>query len=145
MVTAGKVIAHHKKILVQSGYSTIPDHMPLQSQIHQNWSKERFIQDAMNIGANTKQVIEYHFDLVKVEAQGYKTVISILKLVELYSVERLENACRLMLEKGQYPRYKHLKTLLQNGQDKLISLPEEWPFKPEKAFVRGGQYYARKD
>ena len=145
MVTAGKVIAHHKKILVQSGYSTIPDHMPLQSQIHQNWSKERFIQDAMNIGANTKQVIEHHFDLVKVEAQGYKTAISILKLAELYSVERLENACRLMLEKGQYPHYKHLKTLLQNGQDKIRSTGFEDPQKEEKAFVRGGQYYARKD
>ena len=145
MMSSGKIIAQHKKILVIGGYSTIPDHMPIQSQIHQNWSKERFIQDAMSIGPNTKLVIEHHFDLVKVEVQGYKTAISILKLAELYSVERLENACRLMLEKGQYPRYKHLKTLLQNGQDKMNALSPELPSRQEKAFVRGGQYYARKD
>lgn len=60
-------------------------------------------------------------------------------------MERLENACRLMLEKGQYPRYKHLKTLLQNGQDKIRSTGLEDVQKEEKAFVRGGQYYARKD
>ena len=60
------------------------------------------------------------------------------------SVERLENACRRLLEKGQYPRYKHLKTLLQNGQDKMRSSDIEADQRSEKAFVRGGQYYARK-
>jgi hypothetical protein len=118
--------------------------MPPQSQIHQNWSKERFIREANLIGIHTTKVIEQIFENVKHEAQGYKTAVSILKLTELYSVERLENACRRLLEKGQYPRYKHLKTLIQNGQDKIRSLDVEADQRNEKAFVRGGEYYARK-
>ena len=145
MIASGSMIAQHARYGTPLGaYSTIPDHMPPQSQVHQNWSKERFMHDAKCIGSYTTQLVEHHFDHVKVEAQGYKTAASILKLAELYSVERLENACRLMLEKGQYPRYKHLKTLLQNGQDKLRPSLQEVDQSDEKAFVRGGQYYARK-
>lgn len=145
VMALGKTIAQHRKHPIIGGTTTVADHMPPQSQIHQSWSKQRFIQDAIQLGPNITQVIKHHFDLVKVEAQGYKTAASILKLAQLYSVERLENACRLMLEKGQYPRYKHLKTLLQNGQDKIRSTGFEDTQKEEKAFVRGGQYYARKD
>lgn len=145
MIASGSVIAQHKRLGVpMGGYSTVPDHMPPQSQIHQNWSKERFIREANLIGIHTTKVIEQIFENVKHEAQGYKTAVSILKLAELYSVERLENACRRLLEKGQYPRYKHLKTLLQNGQDKIRSLDVEADQRNEKAFVRGGEYYARK-
>lgn len=145
MIASGVVIAQHKRQGVPvGGYSTIPDHMPPQSHIHQNWSKEHFLHEANLIGAHTSTVIEHTFEKVKHEAQGYKTAVSILKLAELYSVERLENACRRLLEKGQYPRYKHLKTLLQNGQDKLRSSDPEDDQINEKAFVRGGQYYARK-
>lgn len=145
MIASGSVIAQHKRLGVpMGGYSTIPDHMPPQSLIHQNWSKERFIREANLIGIHTTKVIEQIFENVKHEAQGYKTAVSVLKLAELYSVERLENACRRLLEKGQYPRYKHLKTLLQNGQDKMRSSDIEADQRSEKAFVRGGQYYARK-
>jgi hypothetical protein len=145
MIASGAVIAQHKRLGVpMGGYSTIPDHMPPQSQIHQNWSKERFIRETNLIGIHTTKVIEQSFENVKHEAQGYKTAVSILKLAELYSVERLENACRRLLEKGQNPRYKHLKTLLQNGQDKMRSSDIEADQRSEKAFVRGGQYYARK-
>ena len=66
--------------------------------------------------------MKHHFDPVQVVAQGYKKAVSILKLVQHYSAERLENACKMMFEKGQYLRYKHFKTRLQNDQNKIRSV-----------------------
>ena len=91
MIASGSVIAQHKRLGVpMGGYSTIPDHRPPQSQIHQNWSKERFIREANLIGIHTTKVIGQAFENVKHKEQGYKTAVSILKFAELYAVERLE-------------------------------------------------------
>ncbi|MDP3304500.1 MAG: IS21 family transposase [Erysipelotrichaceae bacterium] len=141
----GVLIARHAVTHRETGsYITDAQHMPANSQVHQNWSKARFLNEAKDIGPSTHRIIEQLFDRVKAEEQGYSSAKAILKLSEIYSSQRLEKACLVLLTQGLYPRYKHIKTVLQNGQDKNTNEDCEIEQVQEKSFVRGGQYYARK-
>jgi hypothetical protein len=77
VIALGKTIAQHRKYPIISGTTILAAHVPPQSQIHLSWLKQRFIQDAIQLGPNITQVIKHHLNLVKVEAQGYKTAASI--------------------------------------------------------------------
>ena len=82
----------------------------------------------------------------KVEQQGYKSCMALLKLADKYSLERLEAACAKALSYTPHPSYKSIQTILQTGQDKLKTeesgnkLAESEVF----GFVRGADYYGGK-
>jgi hypothetical protein len=82
----------------------------------------------------------------KVEQQGYKSCLSLIKLADKYSVIRLEAACNKALFYTPLPSYKSVKTILSTGQDKIDSNSE--PVTPDNAtpygFTRGAEYYGRK-
>lgn len=54
----------------------------------------------------------------KVEQQGYKSCIALLKLADRYSVQQLESACRKALS---YTVSPSVQTILKSGQDKLLT------------------------
>jgi len=84
--------------------------------------------------------IEALFAGYKVEQQGYRTCMSLLKLSEQYTPERLEAACGAALKYTPRPSYKAIQTILKSGRDKPgeTQLPSE----PSKyGFTRGSEYY----
>lgn len=78
-------------------YSTVDSHMRPEHQQYIKWNGEYFIEQAAKIGDNTEIVIKAVLSGYKTEQLGYKTCMSILRLADKYSVERLENACRKAL------------------------------------------------
>lgn len=78
-------------------YSTQDAHMPPNHQEYTQWNSERFRSWARKIGENTATVIDALFSGYKVEQQGYRTCMSLLKLSEQFSPERLETACAIAL------------------------------------------------
>lgn len=140
----GTRICSHKRLYGRRGqYDTFPDHMPVNHQLYSQWNAERFLKWAAGIGSATKEVIQKLFDTYRVEEQAYKGCLSLLKLADRYSSERLENACQVALTHIPSPRYKNIRLILEAGQDKKeSSTTKNTPdASSQHAFLRGASYY----
>ena len=78
------------------------------------------------------------------EEQAYKSCLSLLKLADKYSSNRLGNACSVALTHIPSPRYKNIRLILEAGQDlpKKDSPKEEIEDTVNKyTHLRGPEYY----
>ena len=111
------------------------------------WNGERFLRWAEQIGQHTAAVVRLFLSTHKVEQQGYKSCMALLKLADRYSAQRLEIACRKALSYTSSPSLKSVQSILKSGQDKLLA--EDTPAKPDEPkahkFTRGAGYYKRGD
>ena len=105
------------------------------------WNGERFRKWAAKIGSNTETVVEAILTGYKVEQQGYRACMALLKLSDQYSPERLESACLKALDYTPRPSYKSIQTILKSGHDR-ITKESAADFEPsEFGFTRGADYY----
>jgi len=140
-------ICSHPRLYGYPGqYSTIEIHMPPDHQAYVQWNAARFIAWAQKIGPQTEITVRAILSSYKIEQQGYKSCLALIKLADKYSVVRLEAACNKALFYTTKPSYKIVKTILSTGQDKVAIEPE--PVIQDKAethgFTRGADYYGRK-
>ncbi len=128
-------------------YSTETQHMPDAHKQFVQWNAERFISWAQSIGTNTEAVIQAILASHKVEQQGYRACIALLKLAESTSKQRLESACQKALTYTPSPSYKTVMTILKAGKDKPVektaSPPAGNTASSEHGFTRGADYYGR--
>ena len=119
--------------------------MPPNHQQYIQWDGERFRKWAEKIGESTVTVISTILGGYKVEQQGYKSCMGLLKLADKYTPERLENACKKALTFTPRPSFKNIQAILASGQDKI---EETAPTSPESSakygFTRGAEYYGGK-
>jgi transposase len=139
-------ICSHPKLHGQSGqYRTTEEHMPPSHRAAGEWNADRFISWASGMGSNTAEVIRSMLSRYKVEQQGYRTCMAILKMADKYSVERLESACAKALSYTPQPSYKNVSAILQSGMDKAQKADTIGTPKPgadnEHSFIRGAKYY----
>ena len=143
-------ICSHKRLYGRPGqYSTMEIHMPEDHQKYLKWDGNRFISWAEKIGTSTSITVRSILSSYKVEQQGYKACMGLLKLADKYSVERLEAACNKALSYTPHPSYKSVKNILATGQDK-ISTSTEVPATPQSennayGYTRGAEYYGGKN
>jgi hypothetical protein len=143
-------IASHVRLYGRAGqYSTIPEHMPSNHQNYNSWDSNRFISWAKSIGPSTAIVIKAILTSHKIEQQGYRSCIAILKLADKYSVIRVEDACKKALSYTPRPSFKSIQTILQTGQDKVnheestnITTNDN---STKFGFSRGASYYGGKN
>lgn len=126
-------------------YSTQDAHMPPNHQQYSQWNGERFRTWAQKIGPNTAAVIQSILGRYKVEQQGYKGCMALLKLSEQFSPERLEAACGKALHYTPQPSYKSIQAILKSGQDKPRDEDSTPSSGSEYGFTRGADYYGRRD
>lgn len=125
-------------------YSTVSEHMPKGSNAEQPWNKERFIKWANRIGPFTVQVITNLFAQYSYQQQGYNGAKSILLLADKYTEERLEKACEIALNHISHPKYKNIKAILENNQDKYSEnhVSRRSVIQLDKSpYLRGASYY----
>ncbi|PYG83886.1 transposase [Ruminiclostridium sufflavum DSM 19573] len=143
----GHRISSHPRLYGRNGqYSTIEAHMPPDHQKYVSWNGERFRIWAGKIGTNTATVVNSFLTSHKVEQQGYKSCMVLLKLADKYSIERLEAACTKAIYYTPVPSLKSIQAILKSGQDKAEAngKPAETPSKTsEYGFTRGAEYYRR--
>ncbi len=141
----GNRICSHKRLYGRRGqYSTIPEHMPVNHQLYSEWDKARFLKWASSIGEATYQVVQGISDSYRIEEQAYKGCLSLLKLSDKYTPERLERACKAALERIPSPRYKNIRLILESGNDKAAdpsNQSSETIHDESYALVRGASYY----
>jgi hypothetical protein len=103
------------------------------------WSPEKFINRAADIGESTKLFIEKLFEQRAHPEQAYKSCMGILALAGKTSKERLENACRRALHFESY-YYKTVKTILEKSLDKE-PLQQNINCLPDHVNIKGESYY----
>jgi len=140
-----RICSHPRQYGRANQYSTVEDHMPPNHQQYVQWNGARFAKWAAKIGSNTETVIRAILASYKVEQQGYKGCMGLLKLADKYSSERLENACKRALTYTPRPSLKHVQTILSSGQDKAQDDPVVQPSSSSQyGFTRGADYYDRR-
>jgi hypothetical protein len=119
--------------------------MPLDHQSFVQWDAGRFIAWARKIGPHTETTVQAILSAHKIEQQGYKGCLALIKLADKYSITRLEAACRKALFYTPMPSYKSVKTILSTGQDKVTAEAELVATDPVEShgFTRGASYYGR--
>jgi len=137
-------ICSHARLTGRPGqYSTSEAHMPPNHQQYIQWNGERFRAWAAKIGTNTTAAVEAILSGYKVEQQGYKACMAILKLSDQYTPERLEAACTKALSYTPRPSYKSIQAILKSGQDKITETSAAPVSTSEFGFTRGSDYYGR--
>lgn len=145
MFFGGNRICSHRRLYGRPNqYSTIEDHMPPNHRQYVQWNGERFRKWAEKIGQNTVTVVSAILGGYRVEQQGYKACMGLLKLADKYTPERLENACRKALALTPRPSLKNVQAILSSGQDKAAEESEKASDSSSKyGFTRGADYYGR--
>lgn len=142
----GTRIASHARLLGRPNqYSTNENHMPPEHQEYLQWNGERFLRWAEQIGLNTAAVVKLFLSAYKVEQQGYKSCMVLLKSADKYSSARLEAACKKALTFTPSPSLKSIQSILKSGQDKLPD-EDDTPTTTKASqysFTRGAGYYRR--
>jgi|WetSurMetagenome_2_1015567.scaffolds.fasta_scaffold54676_1 transposase len=138
-------ICSHPRLYGREGqYSTTVEHMPVDHQKYLQWDKERFISWAEKVGPYTVIAVKAILSSHKIEQQGYRSCMALLKLADSYSITRLESACARALSYTPSPSYKNISAILKSGQDKLSQLHSEISPQAESdsyGFTRGSGYY----
>jgi hypothetical protein len=115
--------------------------MPPNHKEYTQWNGERFRKWAAKIGQSAAATVESILTGYKVEQQGYRACMALLKLADQYTSERLEAACAKALTYTPRPSYKAIQTILKSGQDR-ISKESAAPAVPSVfGFTRGAEYY----
>jgi len=141
----GNRICSHRRLYGRfNQYSTQEDHMPPNHQQYVQWNGERFRKWAEKIGESTVTVISTILSGFKVEQQGYKACMGLLKLADKYTPERLEAACRKALTFTPRPSLKNIQAILSSGQDKAVEESTEKSSESKYGFTRGAEYYGGK-
>ena len=135
-----KCISRHRMFpsYIKNQYDTHREDMPPYfDQPELNGS--RMCRWADKIGKSTRKVVDLIFDSVQIEQQAYNSVLAVLKLETTYSREALEIACAQALRKVKSPRYRHIKSILsQKNERSLKDIPKQ---EDNKGLVRGASYY----
>jgi len=142
----GHRVSSHPRSYVQGSHSTLTEHMPESHRSISEWSPERFLSWAGNIGEATKTVVTTLLNKKRHPEQNYRSILAILSLAKTYTRERLEKACVRAIDINS-PTRTSIESILKNGLDKLNSehekqTPEqtELPL-DEHENIRGNKYY----
>ena len=143
----GNRICSHPRLYGRTNqYSTAEDHMPPNHQQYVQWNGERFSKWAAKIGHDTETVVRAILAGYKIEQQGYKACMGLLKLADKYSADRLENACKRALVYTPRPSLKNVQAILSSGQDKIHDdSASQLSSSPQFGFTRGADYYGRRE
>ena len=140
----GQRIASHLRSYHKGGHTTLREHMPEAHQSVHDWSDERFLRWANNIGSETREVVHILLHLKRHSEQNYRAVLALLSNAKKYSNERLNNACgRALLINS--PTRSSIESILKQGLDKVAIETDEMT-QEELALdthenVRGEDYY----
>ena len=114
--------------------------MPPAHQKYSDWSPERFLCWADEIGPHTAQLIAAVLDARRHPQQAYRSCLGILGLAKRYTNARLEAACHRALLAG-IRSYKGVRNILDNQLDQLELEQSPATPLPTHANVRGESYY----
>jgi len=141
----GKRVASHVRSLRQAGHTTCTEHMPHAHRSMSEWSPERFMNWAGDIGSATRTVVERLLNQKRHKEQNYRSILALLSLAKKYDRTRLNKACERALLINS-PTRTSIESILKKGLDRLtienkINHEQDDLFLDDHENVRGENYY----
>lgn len=137
----GQRIASHIRRAYSQEPIYVPEHMPANHRQYLAYNSENFLKWGENIGDNALLVIKNFLYMHKIERQGYKSCVSLMRLADRYSTNRLEQACGTALTYTPSPSLKNIATILKNGLDKVKVKPPSLQSDTSHGITRGAAYF----
>jgi transposase len=134
------LIARHERTKKIYGYTTTKEHMASTHQFVAEWSPERFISLASEVGSPVEEFIKLVLINKPHPEQGYKSCMGILSFERRVGRERLVAACSRALDYGTYS-YAIIKNILERNLDRLPEPEVIEQIIPEHNNIRGRSYY----
>jgi len=138
----GVRIASHIRSFLKGKHTTLSEHMSPSHKAYSEWSPERFLNWGLEIGPNTRDVIQHVLTHVAHPEQGYRSCLGILSLAKRYSKDRLEAASYRALAIGS-PRRHSIASILKNGLDQQLLKADgsDTSSIPKHENIRGSSHY----
>jgi transposase len=136
-----ELVAGHQRDQRPYRYTTVEDHMASNHRYASDWTPEKFIERASEVGESTKEMIIKILELKQHPEQAYKSCQGILSYVPKVGKSRLENACIRALYYKEYS-YQTIRTIIEKGLDKeKIDTESELRIIPPHDNIRGNMYF----
>jgi transposase len=135
-----KRVASHPRSSAKGRFSTHSVHMPPEHQFYSQWSPERFLHWAEQIGHQTAELIRQVLESRKHPQQAYRSCLGVLGLAKRFSPERLESACHRANTAGIHS-YKGVENILKHKLDQLPLESASAAPLPAHENIRGQNYY----
>lgn len=138
-------VASHARSYRQGAHTTCVEHMPRAHQAMQDWSPERFLAWADDIGAETRAVVNHLLQEKRHQEQSYRRILALLGNAKKYGRERLNKACgRALLINS--PTRSSVESILKRGLDLVPAEVQQEPVQVELSLdhhenLRGEDYY----
>lgn len=142
----GTQVALHKRLqAIQYAPVVKPEHMTQEHRSYLMYNTDNFTEWANKVGAETSNIVQHFLTAGKIPEQGYKACASLMKLGERYGGQRLEAACKQLIEYGLTPPIRNLGSILKSGQDKPSDRAEALkdPVPSDHGFTRGAAYFRK--
>jgi len=135
-------VAQHLRDRSPNGYTTLSEHMPPAHRHQAEWSAERLLEWAKQIGAETEEIIAKVLQSRPYAPQAFRVCLGILSLSNRHGSLRLNRACRRALDFGAYS-YTKIRNILAQGleQEAQPELGLPAPVVREHENLRGAGYF----
>lgn len=114
----GQRIASHPRSYRKGSHSTCAEHMPQNHRAMSEWSPERFLSWANDIGESTREVVSSILQEKRHKEQSYRRVLALLSNTKKYGRDRLNSACRRALMINS-PTRSSVESILKQGLDQV--------------------------
>lgn len=113
----GKRVAAHVRSSSNRKHTTTDEHMPSSHRRYAEWTPERIVRCAAEIGPSTSALIEIIMREKRHPEQGFRASIGIIRLAKGYARERFEAACSHALAIGARS-YRSVESILRTNADR---------------------------
>ncbi|RIV22774.1 IS21 family transposase [Alicyclobacillaceae bacterium I2511] len=135
-------VASHLRVSGRGHYSTLVEHLAPQHKVVRGWSSEKFLADAQLVGPYTRALLQAVLESRPYKEQAYRTCRGMLRLADMYPVERMEAAAKRALA-FRILSWRSMKSILEKGLDQVAQDP---PVKDVPLIhhgnLRGPSYFA---
>ncbi len=137
----GRRVAAHVRSGKRGHHTTVREHMPAAHQAHAEWTPQRLVRWAGEVGPSAAAVVEAIMSARAHPQQGFRPCLGLLRLGKRYGNDRLEAACaRALLIRSA--SYRSVKSILETRLDEQ-PLPTAATGNDvvEHHNIRGPEYY----
>ena len=136
----GKRVASHMRGPGNRRHTTLPDHMPSAHRRYADWTPERVVRQAAEVGPSTEALVDIIMRHKPHPEQGFRACIGILRLAKTHETERLEAACARAIDIGARS-YTSVNSILKNNLDRKRPEPATDGPAITHPNIRGAGYY----
>jgi len=133
-------IALHKRSYRKGAYIKENGHLSSAHKFYQDWSPDFFLNQAKKIGPNTEAYIGKLLKQDTYPEIAYKQCLGIIHLKSEYTVQRVDNACKIALDQPRYG-YRIIKNILTNKTDRINPDINPEPHIAIHTNIRGAEVY----